>query len=172
MARRKGFLARLGKFISKTVLGREEPKRRATTRETRQFRRGRQVDSRVAEQYAQDRRDAAETQAAKRRERDRARREKRDRAERPFREVWSDEGNRPVDFRAHYTIFNQLPLGDDLTPEEREDLWRAYVENMVTGRGYRFDSVTENPFWSFVGVDPRDFRWNEWRRAMAKQGSP
>lgn len=169
MARRKGFLRR----IIDAFRGDQAPKRRATTRETRRFRRGKEVSSRVAEQYAQDRRDAHEQQLARRRQRAQEQRDRRRSAERPYRDMWgSQSGLRRVDFAAHYRIFNQLPLGDDITDEERERLWQSYVQNMVGGRGFQKNDVLQNPFWSEVGIDPSRFRWDEWRRAMAKAGTP
>jgi hypothetical protein len=59
-------------------------------------------------------------------------------------------------------------LGEDITDEEREALWRSYVENMVSGRGFEINDVLQNPFWSDIGIDPGDrrtFPWAEWRRA-------
>jgi hypothetical protein len=92
-------------------------------------------------------------------------RERRERRERPYRRYWTGEGQSSNDFTAHWRIFNQLPLGEDITDEEKNTLWRSYVDNMVSGGGYQYNDPYENPFWSDIGLDPADFSWSEWRRA-------
>lgn len=164
MARRKGFLGFFDRLLD-VITGRQEPKRRATTRETGEFRRGKQKSSRVAEQYARDRRDAYEQQLARRRQRYAEQKERRERAERPYRREWRNAGQADNDYARHWRIFNQLPLGDDITDEEKEQLWRSYVENMVVGRGYPYNDPFHNPFWSDLGMAPERFNWQEWRRA-------
>lgn len=169
MAKRRGLLRRLLDTVREVFQEQPTPKRKATPKETRQFRRGKEVSSRVAEQYAKDRRDAEATRQAQanRRARERRERERRQRAANPYRRIWRQEGHRNYkDYDSHYRLFQTLPGVDDMDDDEKERLWYSYIRYMVNGRGYRFNDVGDNPFWSELGISPRDFRWAEWRAAM------
>lgn len=169
MAKRRGLFRRLLDTVREVFREQPTPKRKATKEETRQFRRGKESSARAAEQYAKDRRDAEATRQAQanRRARERRARERRARAADPYRRIWRSEGNRTYkDYDSHYRLFESLPGVDDLDDDEKERLWYSYVRYMVTGRGYQFNSIEDNPFWSELGIDPGDFRWGEWRSAM------
>lgn len=84
----------------------------------------------------------------------------------PFQQIWLEEtlGRPGRHYGRHKAIFESIPGITDDDEETREDLWRSYLENMVAGHHRRND--LSNPFWSDVGIDPRDFDWDDWRAAM------
>jgi hypothetical protein len=61
-----------------------------------------------------------------------------------------------------------LPGVSQMEPDERLELWDSYIRYMVKGRGFQLNSVSENPFWSEIGLDPRNFAWVDWRAARGR----
>jgi hypothetical protein len=157
---RRGFLSRFADFLRDLVTDTGTPRRRASREETRRFARGQQTSARAAEQYARDRRDAAATAAARR---SRSARERRERD--PYREIWREEKQgRRGSYERHRELFNTIPGMEYEDDETRQELWASYVRNMVNGRQRRNDPY--NPWWGDIGIDPRDFDWDDWREAM------
>lgn len=162
MPKRRGFLRRITDAIRGAISG--EPRRKASREEVRRFARGGRGSARVAEQYAKDRRDAAATQQAKRK-RDYAERRRRERQADPYRFIWREQrAPRGQDFGQHVRIFESLPGVEDMDDNERENMWRMYIQYMTRGH-HRYNDIADNPFWSELGISPRDFRWADWRVA-------
>lgn len=88
-----------------------------------------------------------------------------------MRDAWREEmlQRRPGrSYRRHAELFNSIPDIDLETPEERDYLWRSYIENMVKGRHRRNDP--NNPWWSDINMMPENFDWEEFRRAIDSPG--
>jgi hypothetical protein len=62
--------------------------------------------------------------------------------------------------QAHVEIFLSLPDMENTPGYERYRLWREYLGAMVEG------SIPRERFYDAVGIDERDFDWQEWREAM------
>lgn len=160
-------MARRGIFRRILDIFRSEPAApRRRTQGERDFGRGKRVSARDAERYAQTARDQRATRNANARRRNAERKAERERQEQPFRQAWQEETvSRPGrKYTRHLELFQSIPGIEDETDEEQEYLWRSYVENMVQGRHRRNDP--SNPWWGEIGLDPRDFDWDEWRTAM------
>lgn len=68
-------------------------------------------------------------------------------------------------YRLQLETFLSVPgVVTETTNAERLELWGIYVEYMVNGRERR--NSPDNPFWRAVGIDPRDFDWDEFRTAL------
>jgi hypothetical protein len=95
----------------------------------------------------------------------------------PFREVWNTEVSKAVQrdisnrsgnsrtevFHDHLTLFLSLP---GMTEEERDQqllFWHEYLQTFVMGRDGK---AGRTHFLHDVGLRPKDFSWDEWRRAM------
>jgi hypothetical protein len=83
-----------------------------------------------------------------------------------YRQAWQQETLTRAgrSYRRHRELFESIPGIEDEDPDEQEYLWRSYIENMVKGRHRRNDP--SNPWWGIIGLDPRDFDWDDWRTAM------
>lgn len=90
--------------------------------------------------------------------------------ERDMQDAWREETRQRAgrSYQRHRDLFDSIPGIDDEDDDERDYLWRSYIENMVNGRHRRNDP--SNPFWSDIGLDPRDFDWDEFRTAMGYKG--
>lgn len=86
--------------------------------------------------------------------------------ERDMQDAWREEtrGRAGRAYQRHRDLFESIPGIDDEDDDERDYLWRSYIENMVSGRHRRNDP--NNPWWSDIGLDPRDFDWDDFRTAM------
>jgi hypothetical protein len=159
VARRGIFRRIIDLFRTEDVTSRRTPGERA-------FGRGKRVSAKDAERYAQRARDARATRNATAARRRAEQRREREAGERRFKEAWQEETlSRPArKYARHYELFQSIPDIDQETPEEQEYLWRSYIENMVSGRHRRNDP--NNPFWSDIGLDPRNFDWDEFRTAQ------
>lgn len=85
------------------------------------------------------------------------------REEREFRDTWNADGGRGS-YRRNRDVFDSIPGIADSDHDEQIELWDSYIRNMVNGTRQRNDP--RNPFWSDVGIHPRDFDWDEFRQAM------
>lgn len=162
---RRGIFSRLFGVIERAVS--PMARQRREEQEERDYRRGKQVSDKVARRAAQRARDRAADRANIRRQDARRRRE----AERnePYRRTW--EENQPgkrfkrKQFESERRFFDELPGMEAETPEDKEELWQSYVENMVYPRhGYRFNDL-RNPWWDDSGIHPNQFDWDGWREA-------
>lgn len=88
-----------------------------------------------------------------------------------YREIWRDYATpRGASYQSNLAAFHAAidPIEED--PQERLDLWRSYVRNIVAGEGQFRRNDTANLFWRDTGMDPRDFNWQRWRAAMGFTG--
>jgi hypothetical protein len=90
-------------------------------------------------------------------------REQERREEREFRQVWRDDGGHGS-YSRHRDLFDAIPGIAESDHDEQIELWDSYIRNMINGTHRRND--VRNPFWSDVGIHPRDFDWDEWRDAQ------
>jgi hypothetical protein len=67
-------------------------------------------------------------------------------------------------FRRHRSLFESLPDIDEEDDDSFDHLWGMYLEYMVKGRHQR--NSPSNPWWSAIGLDPRNFDWSDFRTAM------
>lgn len=83
-----------------------------------------------------------------------------------MRQAWRDETRSRLDrnFERHLELFGSIPGIELESDDEREYLWRSYIENMVRGTHRRNDPA--NPWWADIGLDPRDFDWAAFREAI------
>jgi hypothetical protein len=87
----------------------------------------------------------------------------------PFREVWRDN-NGKGSYRKNLEVFHRVVDPIEKDPDEQLELWESFVKNIVNPRGRERRQSTDNMFWRDSGIDPRDFRWQEWREAMGYTG--
>lgn len=81
-----------------------------------------------------------------------------------YRDIWRQEGGTGSFTRAQ-RFFQGLPA----SYADREDeltTWRSFVANMVNGPAGQRVNDPGNPFWSRIGLSPRDFDWSGWRAVM------
>lgn len=83
--------------------------------------------------------------------------------ERDFRNTWNRAGGHGS-YSRNRDVFDSIPGVAESDHDEQIDLWDSYIRNMVNGHHRRNDP--RNPFWSDIGIHPRDFDWDEFRRAM------
>ena len=81
----------------------------------------------------------------------------------PYREVWDDEGG-AGSFNRAVRFFRALPVRYDTRDEEMQ-VWESFVANMTKDTGFRYNDPG-NPFWSAIGMNPRNFDWAGWRAAV------
>lgn len=69
-------------------------------------------------------------------------------------------------FRRNRALFNKTieNIEQDLTRDERTQLWDTYVRNLATSGKARRNNVLGD-FWQESGIHPLDFDWREWRIA-------
>lgn len=80
-----------------------------------------------------------------------------------FREVWDDEGG-IGNFSRDLAFFQSLPVQYETRQEEMQT-WEYFVQYMTRESGFMFNDPG-NPFWSQIGLNPRDFNWSGWRAAV------
>jgi len=87
-----------------------------------------------------------------------------------YRDTWRDEGSVGSYANAR-RFFDSIPVSYD-NPEDKLAVWNVFVQHMVSPRpGERFNDPN-NPFWSAIGIDPRDFDWSGWRAAIRPGDTP
>lgn len=80
--------------------------------------------------------------------------------------ISSDTGySRNEIFQHHVELFLSIGGIAEEPRDEQLRLWSLYLESLVAGiHGKRNDR--SNVFWSEMGLDPRDFDWEDWRDGM------
>jgi hypothetical protein len=82
----------------------------------------------------------------------------------PFRTVWWEESG-PGSYGRARDFFDSIPaMYDDL--EDELNVWRDFIKYMLNGEGGVRRDDPANPFWSSIGLSPRDFDWAEWRQII------
>lgn len=86
-----------------------------------------------------------------------------------YRRVWRENDGKGS-YQKNLKLFHSVVDPIEPDPDEQLDLWESYVKHIVTPRGRERRQSTANMFWRDSGIDPGDFRWQQWREAMGYTG--
>jgi len=152
-----------------------KPRPRKPPSEFKRRKREYETQQRRTRREAEQEREREQRRIQRQRERDeeRAERVRRRQQADPYGQIWMEEmlsrPNARNNYPAHFELFGETPGIADMPDDERQELWRTYLENMAKhGHGrYRRDDP-RNPWWQASGINPRTgrFDWQAWREAM------
>lgn len=85
----------------------------------------------------------------------------------PYYRTWQANPGRGS-YLEHRDFFrDNIISGLNVDNDTQLEYWQAYVKYMTSGnKSYRFNSVSDNPFWRTIGMHPDNFDWDGWKEAM------